>query len=262
MIHIRGLRKAYGARAVLGGSSGGLTAHVSAGGVVALVGASGSGKSTLLRCLSGLEAFDAGSIEVAGHRLHAGTGAARGVRLRGDVGIVFQDYQLFPHLSVLENVTLAPRIVQRLSATEAERTGRSWLERMGLLDRVSSRPSELSGGQRQRVALARALAQGAKVLLLDEPTSALDPELRSGIRNTLAELFRERSISNPLTVLVATHDIAFASELASETWVLEAGNLNVSAVHPAGALPQREHRYGRSVAEVGTVNGAEPGEIC
>jgi ABC-type polar amino acid transport system ATPase subunit len=261
MIHIRGLRKAFGARAVLGSRNGGVDAQVPAGAVVALVGASGSGKSTLLRCLSGLEAFDAGSIEVAGHRLEAGTSAARGARLRGDVGIVFQDYQLFPHLSVLENVTLAPRVVQRLSAAEAERSGRGWLERMGLLDRVSSRPSELSGGQRQRVALARALAQGAKVLLLDEPTSALDPELRSGIRNTLAELFRERSASNPLTVLLATHDISFATELANETWVLDAGNLTSSASH-AATLPQPESRYGRSVAEVGTVNSAEPGELC
>jgi polar amino acid transport system ATP-binding protein len=262
MIHIRGLRKAHGARAVLGGRSGGVNAHVPFGSVVALAGASGSGKSTLLRCLSGLEPFDAGSIEVAGHRLAAGTSAARGVRLRGDVGIVFQDYQLFPHLSVLENVTLAPRVVQRLSAAEAERIARRWLERMGLLDRVSSRPSELSGGQRQRVALARALAQGAKVLLLDEPTSALDPELRAGIRNTLAELVRERSASNPLTVLVATHDFTLASELASETWVLEAGNLNVSTLSNAGATADSEQRCERAVSSATVSHAAEPGEIC
>jgi len=229
MIHIHGLRKAYGAHQVLAGISAG----VPAGAVVALAGPSGSGKSTLLRCLNGLEAFDAGSLEIAGHRLTAGAAGAPLARLRGDVGMVFQDYQLFPHLTALENVALAPRVVQKLSAREAERLGHGWLERVGLAERVRHYPSQLSGGQRQRVALARALAQGAKVLLLDEPTSALDPELRGEIRSTLAHLVRERQASEPLTVVISTHDLELAQQLASEIWTLEGGTIEARGVSEA-----------------------------
>jgi ABC-type polar amino acid transport system ATPase subunit len=233
MIHIRGLRKAYGAHVVLAG----IDASVAAGAVVALAGPSGSGKSTLLRCSSGLEPFDAGSVEIAGHRLGAGAPGAPLARLHGDVGVVFQDYQLFPHLSALENVTLAPRVVQKLSAREAERVGLGWLDRVGLGDRVRHYPSQLSGGQRQRVALARALAQGAKVLLLDEPTSALDPELRGEIRSTLAQLVRERPSSEPLTILISTHDLELAQQLASEIWVLEGGAIATRGVSQAPSAP-------------------------
>jgi cystine transport system ATP-binding protein len=226
MIRIHGLRKAYGAHAVLSG----IDARVSAGAVVALAGPSGCGKSTLLRCSSGLEPFDAGWIEIAGHRLSAGAPLAR---LRGDVGMVFQDYQLFPHLSALENVTLAPRVVQKLAARDAERLGHDWLERLGLADRMRHYPSQLSGGQRQRVALARALAQGAKVLLLDEPTSALDPELRSETRDTLARLVRERPASEPLTIVISTHDLELAQQLANEIWVLQGGTIETRNVSEA-----------------------------
>jgi ABC-type polar amino acid transport system ATPase subunit len=203
----------------------GLDARVPRGSVVAVVGASGSGKSTLLRCLNGLESFDAGSIEIAGHHLEPGAPRARLERLRADVGMVFQDYQLFPHLSVLDNVTLAPRVVQKLGTLQAEKLGRSWLERVGLGDRTASLPSELSGGQKQRVALARALSQGASVLLLDEPTSALDPALRTEIRAALSALLDARKSTDPLTVVLATHDYELARELGSELWVLDSGTL-------------------------------------
>ncbi|MGC4087473.1 MAG: ATP-binding cassette domain-containing protein [Polyangiaceae bacterium] len=144
MISIRGLRKAYGSRSVLAGFS----AEVAAGSVVALVGGSGSGKSTLLRCLNGLETFDEGSIEVAGHTLLPGAPRGPLNRLRADVGMLFQDYQLFPHLSVLDNVTLAPRVVRKVPRAEAEKTGLGWLERVGLADRRDSKPAQLSGGQK------------------------------------------------------------------------------------------------------------------
>jgi ABC-type polar amino acid transport system ATPase subunit len=213
----------------------GISASVPAGAVVALAGPSGSGKSTLLRCLNGLAAFDAGWLEIAGHRLSAGAREAPLARLRGDVGMVFQDYQLFPHLSALDNVTLAPRVVQKLSTREAERLGHGWLERVGLADRMRHYPSQLSGGQRQRVALARALAQGAKVLLLDEPTSALDPELRGEIRSTLARLVRERQTSDPLTIVISTHDLELAQQLASEVWVIDQGTITTR--RPSDAAP-------------------------
>ena len=221
MINIRGLHKRYGARSVLAG----LDAEVSAGAIVAVVGASGSGKSTLLRCLNALEPFDSGSIQIAGHELKPGRSGPELNRLRADVGFVFQDYQLFPHLSVLENVALAPRVVGKLDGAESERLARRWLERVGMATREHARPSELSGGQKQRVALARALAQGARVLLLDEPTSALDPETRDEVRGVLSDVARVTGEGKPLTLVIVTHDVRLASELADELWVLDEGTL-------------------------------------
>ncbi len=221
MISIRGLHKRFGARAVLNG----IDAAVEPGSAVALLGASGSGKTTLLRCLNGLESFDAGAVSIAGHELGPSLLCAGLERLRRDVGMVFQDYQLFPHLSVLDNVTLAPRVVLRLGRERAERVGREWLERVGLADRAAARPHELSGGQRQRVALARALAQGVRVLLLDEPTSALDPELRDDMRELLRDVAQPSPQRAALTLVMVTHDQKLASELADEIWLLDHGCL-------------------------------------
>jgi glutamine transport system ATP-binding protein len=221
MINIRGLHKRYGERQVLSG----LDAEVSAGAIVAVVGASGSGKSTLLRCLNALEPFDSGRIEIAGHELTPGRGARELNRLRAEVGLVFQDYQLFPHLSVLENVSLAPRVVEKRTRGEAERLAQRWLERVGIGDRAGARPSELSGGQKQRVALARALAPGVRVLLLDEPTSALDPETRDEVRRVLSDVVRAPGDGGSLTLVIVTHDLRLASELADELWVLDEGTL-------------------------------------
>ncbi|HLV67188.1 MAG TPA: ATP-binding cassette domain-containing protein [Polyangiaceae bacterium] len=226
MIRIHALRKRFGTRTVLDG----IHAHAAAGSIVSLVGPSGSGKSTLLRCLNGLERFDAGTIEIAGFTLRpTPPSRAELTRLASAVGMVFQDLHLFPHLSVLDNVTLAPRVVHRVPRSEAEREARALLELVGLGDRERARPNELSGGQRQRVALARALAQGARVLLLDEPTSALDSALSAEVCALLRRVARgELSATRraePLTVVIVTHDEDLAVELGSELWRMEAGTL-------------------------------------
>ncbi|HET9955462.1 MAG TPA: amino acid ABC transporter ATP-binding protein [Polyangiaceae bacterium] len=224
MIRIRNLSKSFAERLVLSD----ISAEVPAGSVIALVGASGSGKSTLLRCLNALESFDRGQIEIAGHRLDARTGEHELNRLRAAVGMVFQEYHLFPHLSVLDNVALAPRVVSKLERKQANRVAMGWLERVGLADRARARPQELSGGQRQRVALARALAQSVRVLLLDEPTSALDPALRFEVGELLRELTRASSAADaPLTSVLVTHDLELAHKLADEVWELAGGQLRL-----------------------------------
>ncbi len=224
LVSLSGVGKRFGSRPVLRG----IDAEVKSGSIVALAGASGSGKTTLLRCLNGLEAIDTGRISVAGHVIEAGTGDAALTRLRADVGMVFQDYQLFPHLSVLENLCLGQRVVRRRSRAEAARRAQQLLERVGLAERGAARPSELSGGQRQRVALARALAQDVKLLLLDEPTSALVPRSRDEIVGILRELVR--SSAPALTLFLVSHDVHVAQTLADEIWTLESGRLV-----PAGA---------------------------
>jgi ABC-type polar amino acid transport system ATPase subunit len=225
MIRIRGLRKTFAGKEVLAG----IDAEVREGSIVALVGASGTGKSTLLRCLNGLAGFDAGSIEIAGFTLQPNPPPpAELARLRAAVGMVFQELHLFPHLSVLDNVTLAPRVVRRISRAAAEQNARALLEHVGLADRASARPSELSGGQKQRVAIARALAQGARVLLLDEPTSALDPALRGEMRELLRKVARGELTGGertPITLVMVTHELELAHELCSETWTLAAGRI-------------------------------------
>lgn len=231
MIRIRGLRKTFGGTPVLDD----VNADAAAGAIVSVLGPSGSGKSTLLRCLNGLTPFDAGSIQIAGFELRGGSPprASELQRLRSTVGMVFQDLHLFPHLTVLDNVTLAPRVVGKTPRAEAERHARVLLDHLGLADRASSRPSELSGGQRQRVAMARAIAQGARVLLLDEPTSALDANLRRDVAALLRRVARgeisEKS-AEPLTLVVVTHDQAFAEEIGSVVWKVEGGK--VAALTP------------------------------
>jgi ABC-type polar amino acid transport system ATPase subunit len=186
-----------------------------AGAVTALVGPSGSGKTTLLRCLNGLEAFQAGEITIAGHRLVPGPHAAEVlVRLRRDVGMVFQQFHLFPHLSVLDNVALAPRLVARLPAAEARRRAGELLERVGLSAFTETRPGTLSGGQQQRVAIARALAMEPRVMLFDEPTSALDPGMTREVLDVIVGLAQAGQ-----TMVVVTHDHAFARQAAG--WVVE-----------------------------------------
>lgn len=230
MIRIAGLNKTFGDAKVLAG----VDAEVADGKIVALLGASGSGKSTLLRCLNGLETFDSGTLEIAGFSLSAGAHEQRTLQaLRAKVGMVFQEFHLFSHLSVLDNVTLAPRIAQGVPRAKAEAHARELLAQVGLADRESAQPRELSGGQKQRVAIARALAQGVRVLLLDEPTSALDPELREEVREVLRRVARgahhapgpEVSAAPGLTILLVTHEHALAHELADEIWTLDAGKI-------------------------------------
>jgi ABC-type polar amino acid transport system ATPase subunit len=219
MILIRGLRKRFGARVALDG----IDAEVGERQCIALVGPSGCGKSTLLRCLNALTAFDEGTVDIAGFSLAGGPWQDRTAvhSLREVVGMVFQELHLFPHLTALENVALAPRIVAGSSRTQAETAGRELLGRVGLADRAQSYPSELSGGQKQRVAIARALAMPLRVLLLDEPTSALDPEMREEVREVVRSLAREHA----LTLVLATHEMRLASELADRVWVMRDGRI-------------------------------------
>ncbi|HVR20599.1 MAG TPA: amino acid ABC transporter ATP-binding protein [Polyangiaceae bacterium] len=226
MIRIRNLHKAFGTRVVLAG----IDAEIRPGAIVAIHGPSGCGKSTLLRCLVGLEPFESGSIEIAGHVLHAKAKARSALaRLSGDVALVFQEFHLFPHLSVLENLTLAPERVRKVRREEAERHASELLALVGLADRASARPAELSGGQKQRVAILRALAQGASVLCFDEPTSALDPSLREEVRDVLRRVARGE-IGHAVdaatrTLVLVTHETDLARELATETWHMKDGRL-------------------------------------
>jgi polar amino acid transport system ATP-binding protein len=211
-LQLEGVRKSFGRLEVLGGIDLDLAEHE----VVCLIGASGSGKSTLLRCVNLLEPVDAGRIWVAGEEV-----TAAGVdvnRVRRGIGIVFQAFNLFPHMSVLRNVTLAPREVLGLGQAEAEARGRELLARFGLADKADEYPDRLSGGQQQRTAIVRALAMRPRLLLLDEVTSALDPELVAEVLNVIREL-----AAAGMTMLIATHEMAFARDIAHRVVFLDGG---------------------------------------
>ena len=214
VLEVRGVHKRFGEREVLRGVDLCVAEHE----VICLIGASGSGKSTLLRCINGLEPVQAGEIRFAGRSV-TGRGADLN-RIRREVGIVFQAYNLFPHMTVLRNCTLAPRKVLGLSRTEAERRAVSLLERIGLAELADAYPDRLSGGQQQRVAIARALAMQPRLLLLDEVTSALDPELVGEVLNLVTEL-----AAAGMTMLIATHEMGFAREVAGTVVFLEAGRI-------------------------------------
>jgi ABC-type polar amino acid transport system ATPase subunit len=200
------------------------------GTVTAIVGPSGSGKSTLLRCLNGLETFESGGIDIAGHRLEPGPHApARLELLRRDVGMVFQQFNLFAHLSVLDNVCLAPRVVLGVPAADARGRSLELLDRVGLRSFASARPATLSGGQQQRVAIARALAMRPRVILFDEPTSALDPAMTGEVQEVIVDLARGGQ-----TMVVVTHDHAFAKQAAS--WVVELDAGRVARQGPAADM--------------------------
>ena len=184
--------------------------------VVCLIGASGSGKSTLLRCINLLERVDQGSITVDGQLLTNGKVDVNALRRK--IGIVFQAYNLFPHMTVLENVTLAPRKARGLSASDARTRARELLQRIGLADKADDFPDRLSGGQQQRVAIARALAMEPKLMLLDEITSALDPQLVAEVLNLVREL-----ANLGMTMIIATHEMSFAREVADKVGFLDAG---------------------------------------
>jgi polar amino acid transport system ATP-binding protein len=184
--------------------------------IVCLIGASGSGKSTLLRCLNRLETVDAGTIEVDGETITDGSVDVN--ELRRKIGIVFQAFNLFPHMTVLQNITLSPRKARGMSKQQAEEQARELLARIGLLDKAHEFPDRLSGGQQQRVAIVRALAMGPKLMLLDEITSALDPQLVSEVLNLVREL-----AETGMTMILATHEMSFAKEVADKVCFLDAG---------------------------------------
>jgi ABC-type polar amino acid transport system ATPase subunit len=217
LIEVVALSKNRGGKLVLQD----LSLSLAEGGVTAIVGPSGGGKSTLLRCLNGLEPFDAGGIVIAGHQLTPG-GHPHALleRVRRDVGMVFQQFNLFPQMTALENVMLAPRIVSRLSAAEARSRAVGLLERVGLDGFAQARPATLSGGQQQRVAIARALAMQPRVILFDEPTSALDPAMSSEVLEVILDLARGGQ-----TRVVVTHDHALAKRAATHVVELAAGRI-------------------------------------
>jgi ABC-type polar amino acid transport system ATPase subunit len=219
VISVRKLSKKHGPRQVLSDVS----ATVGKGETIAIVGPSGGGKSTLLRCLNYLETFDGGEVEIAGIQLRPGMARSQnGIlrQLRTRVGMVFQQFNLFPHLSALENITLAPRIVRNIAPDAAAKRGHDLLTRVGLGDRGDAYPHELSGGQQQRVAIARALAQDPMVLLFDEPTSALDPEMRDEVMGVIKDL-----AAGGMTMLVVTHEMQFAHDIATRVWVIDKGTI-------------------------------------
>jgi polar amino acid transport system ATP-binding protein len=213
-LEIDQVHKSYGANEVLKGVSLDVERHE----VVCLIGASGSGKSTLLRCVNALEEISSGAIRIEGDTV-SGTGVDLNV-LRRDVGIVFQSYNLFPHMSVLENITLAPTRIDGLPKAEARERGMALLESVGMAEKAGAYPDMLSGGQQQRVAIVRALAMQPRVMLLDEITAALDPELVGDVLQIVRELAREG-----LTMLLATHEMGFAKEVASQVCFLDAGQI-------------------------------------
>ena len=215
MIEMRDVKKSYGHVKILDG----LNLNVDEHQVVCLIGPSGCGKSTLLRCMNGLESLQGGEIRIHGDRM-SGPGVDVNA-LRRDVGIVFQSYNLFPHMSVVENVMLAPTKVLGQKHEEAEARALSLLKRIGLEHRATAYPDQLSGGQQQRVAIVRALAMGPMVLLLDEITSALDPELVAEVLNIVRDLAEEG-----MTMLLATHEMGFAREVASKICFLYGGKVH------------------------------------
>lgn len=209
-----GLKKHYGDRVVIDG----VNLEVFPGQIVALIGSSGSGKSTLLRCVNLIEELTDGQIFLDGEEI-----SAPGLdedKIRAQIGLVFQSFNLFSHLSIRQNITLALKHVKKLSDSEATEIANRWLDRIGLGDRGDSYPDKISGGQQQRTAIVRAVSMDPKVLLLDEVTSALDPELVGGVLDLIRELKQ-----NGTTILMATHELSFAREVADWVIFLEKGQI-------------------------------------
>ncbi len=218
MIEIKGLRKAFGADEVLKG----IDLSIAEKEVVVIIGPSGSGKSTLLRCMNHLEEPTAGEVVVDGITLSS---EANINKVREEVGMVFQRFNLFPHMTVLENIMLAPMKVKHVEKGEAEKTARELLARVGLAEKADAYPDNLSGGQQQRVAIARALAMRPKVMLFDEPTSALDPEMVGEVLDVMRALAREG-----MTMVIVTHEMGFAREVGDRLLFVDEGRIIESGV--------------------------------
>ena len=227
LIAVRGLTKHYGTMLALDH----VDFSVRRGEVVSIIGPSGSGKSTFIRCLNGLETASGGRISVEGRPVALADQRAW-TRLRPDLGMVFQDYSLFPHLSVLRNVTLPPLLRKRMSREQAQARAMELLARFGLAQKADAYPAELSGGQQQRIAIVRALAMNPKALLFDEPTSALDPETIKDVLAVMLELAREG-----MTMIVVSHEIGFARSVADRLVFMEGGRIVEEG--PPGALVEQ-----------------------
>jgi polar amino acid transport system ATP-binding protein len=220
MIHVRQLVKSHGTLRVLDG----VTLSIARGEVAAVIGPSGGGKSTLLRCINGLEMFEEGEVQVGDVCLRSGTarhGMASTLReLRCRVGMVFQQFNLFPHMTVLENVLAGPLYALKLARGECEPEARKLLERVGLAEKLNARPDQLSGGQQQRVAIARTLAMKPEAILFDEPTSALDPRMAGEVLNVITDLAKSGQ-----TMMVVTHAMGFARNVAQTVHVMHEGRV-------------------------------------
>ncbi|MCC4291294.1 amino acid ABC transporter ATP-binding protein [Halomonas aquamarina] len=217
MVRMQKLHKHFGSLHVLKD----IDLEIVPGEVVVVIGASGSGKSTLIRCINGLEEFQSGSLDVDGNTLLPNGKSSQALQtIRTEVGMVFQQFNLFPHLSVLDNVTLAPMKVRGWSRQDAEETAKRLLDRVGIADQANKYPSQLSGGQQQRVALARALAMEPRLMLFDEPTSALDPEMIGEVLDAMRELAKEG-----MTMVIVTHEMGFAREVADRIIFIHKGEI-------------------------------------
>lgn len=214
MIKITGLKKSYGDLEVLKG----IDYNVKEKEVICVIGASGSGKSTFLRCINLLEEITDGAIYIDGVKVNDPQTNIN--KLRTNVGMVFQQFNLFPHMTVLQNITIAPRQIKKTAEKEAERLAFELLEKVGLSDKAYNYPEQLSGGQMQRVAIARALAMEPKIMLFDEPTSALDPEMVKEVLDVMRELAEEG-----MTMIVVTHEMGFAREVADRVLFIDGGYL-------------------------------------
>src|SRR5579883_1815418 len=214
LLRVRGLQKSYGPVLVLKD----ISFEVQKGRSIVMIGPSGSGKSTLLRCINLLETVDQGVIEFDGREIAGARGGAH--IIRRDIGMVFQNFELFAHLTALENIALAPMKVRGIPATEAKERGRALLAKVHIPDKADAFPDELSGGQQQRVAIARALAMDPKLMLYDEPTSALDPEMIKEVLDVMLELSDEG-----MTSIVVTHEMSFARRAADEIIFMDGGRI-------------------------------------
>ncbi len=213
LVELVGIRKAFGDNVVLDG----VDLSVARGEVIVIAGPSGSGKSTMLRCVNGLETVDSGEVHFDGQ--HVTTGKALSA-LRAQIGFVFQQFHLFPHMTVLQNITLAPVKVKGIPADQARATAGELLERVGIAEKADQFPADLSGGQQQRVAIARALAMDPKLMLFDEPTSALDPEMIREVLDVMRDLARDG-----MTMLVVTHEMGFAREVCDRLVFIDGGQI-------------------------------------
>ncbi len=214
LVELEDVHKSFGPHVVLNG----IDLTIGRGEAVVVAGPSGSGKSTMLRCINGLERIDSGEIRFDGQSLPRAGKAIN--RLRAQIGMVFQQFNLFPHKTVLENITLAPVKVKGLPPKEAEERGRALLERVGIPEKARDYPADLSGGQQQRVAIARALAMYPKLMLFDEPTSALDPEMIREVLDVMRDLAREG-----MTMVVVTHEMGFAREVCDRIVFIDEGRI-------------------------------------
>ena len=247
LLKIENLKKRFGSLEVLKG----LSTEIRKGEVVVMIGPSGGGKSTFLRCMNLLEQPSAGSIVFNGTEI---VGASEPVKnaIRAEMGMVFQHFNLFPHLSILDNITLAPRLVRQTPRAAAEAEAMELLTRVGLADKAHAYPQQLSGGQKQRVAIVRSLAMHPQVMLFDEPTSALDPEMVGEVLDVMKDLAK-----NGMTMVVVTHEMRFAHDVATRILFLEGGRISAEGT-PAEIFDRRhDGRLGEFLGKVGGIGFRE-----